>query len=75
MPRPGPRRPAKTLRLSEDGVIHIEQRADEEADGNFSEMIRRMLAYATARMPKGWRPKPEPSPDSAPQARGKKTTT
>lgn len=74
MPRPGPRRPARTIRLSEDGIAHIEQRAAEEAGGNLSEMIRRMLAYAAGRMPKNWRPRLDP-PDSAPQARGKKTTT
>lgn len=56
MPRPGPRRPLVALRLSEQGIEHIEQRATEETAGNFSEMARRMLAYAAVHMPKGWVP-------------------
>ena len=55
MPRPGPRRPQVAIRLSEAGVEHIDQRAAEQGV-NRSEMIRRMLAYASAKMPKGWKP-------------------
>ena len=57
MPRPGPRRPLVAIRLSEQGIAHIDQRAAEEAEGIRSEMIRRMLAYAAQHMPKGWQPK------------------
>jgi len=57
MPRPGPRRPLVAIRLSEQGIAHIDQRAKDEADGVRSEMIRRMLAYAAQHMPKGWQPK------------------
>lgn len=62
MPRPGPRRPLVAIRLSEQGIAHIDQRAAAEGlvrdDGepNRSEMIRLMLAYASAKMPAGWRP-------------------
>lgn len=56
MPRPGPRRPLIALRLGTDGLAHIHQRAVNETDGNQSEMIRRMLAYATTHMPRGWVP-------------------
>lgn len=62
MPRPGPRRPLVAIRLSEQGIAHIDQRAREECppirggEPNRSEMIRRMLAYAAAHMPKGWTP-------------------
>jgi hypothetical protein len=54
MPRPGPRRPLVAIRLSESDIAHIDQRAEEEAEGVRSEMIRRMLAYASKHMPKGW---------------------
>lgn len=66
MPRPGPRRPVTALRLSVEGLAHIDRRALEEGltirggEPNRSEMIRLMLAYASAHMPKGWRPKPAP---------------
>lgn len=62
MPRPGPRRPVTALRLSAEGLAHIDRQALAEGltirDGNpnRSEMIRLMLAYASARMPQGWRP-------------------
>lgn len=62
MPRPGPRRPLVAVRLSEAGRDHIDARALEEGltirkgEPNRSEMIRLMLAYASAHMPKGWRP-------------------
>lgn len=56
MPRPGPRRPLVNVRLSEDGIAHLDERAAAE-DLNRSELIRTMLAYASAHMPKGWRPR------------------
>lgn len=55
MPRPGPRRPLVAVRLSTSGIEYIDKRAAEEGV-NRSEMIRRMLAYAGAKMPKGWKP-------------------
>lgn len=55
MPRPGPRRPLVAIRLSEAGIEHIDKRA-EEAQVSRSEMIRRMLAYASAYMPESWQP-------------------
>jgi hypothetical protein len=62
MPRPGPRRPLVASKLSQSGIDHIDARAREEVplrgngQPNRSEMIRRMLAYAAANMPKGWTP-------------------
>jgi hypothetical protein len=62
MPRPGPRRPIVALRLSDAGIEHIDERALAEGltirggEPNRSEMARLMLAYASAYMPKGWRP-------------------
>lgn len=55
MPRPGPRRHLVALRLGDEVTATIDQRAEEEGV-NRSEMIRLALAYAAARMPKGWRP-------------------
>jgi metal-responsive CopG/Arc/MetJ family transcriptional regulator len=55
MPRPGPRRPLVALRLSDQGIEWLDQRAEDEGV-NRSEMIRIALAYAVAKMPKGWRP-------------------
>lgn len=52
MPRTGPRRPAITFRLSDAGLAAVEARA-EAAGVKRSEMLRRMLAYAEAKMPKG----------------------
>ena len=43
------------VRVSEAGLAAIDQRAEEE-DRTRSEIIRRMLAYATWKMPKGWKP-------------------
>lgn len=37
--------------MSEAGIAHIDERA-KEAGVNRSEMIRRMLAYAAAKMPR-----------------------
>lgn len=48
MPRPGPRRPLVGVRLSDEDRKHIEQLAGQEADGNLSEMIRRLLSEAVA---------------------------
>ena len=42
------------IRLSEQDVATIDQRAA-EAGLSPSEMMRRMLAYAAAHMPAGWR--------------------
>lgn len=55
MPRKGPRRPMVSIRLSPDGLAYIDDRAKTETV-NRSELIRRMLAYASTRMPKGWKP-------------------
>jgi hypothetical protein len=44
-----------TTRVSEEGYAHIQQRAI-EADVEISHMVRRMLAYASMHMPKGWVP-------------------
>jgi len=62
MPRPGPRRPTVLVRLAQEGIDWIDQRALDESlvkrngDPLRSEMIRLMLAYAQRYMPKGWRP-------------------
>ncbi len=62
MARPGPRRPMVGIKLSEQDIDHIDARAREEiplkgnGQPNRSEMIRRMLAYASAHMPTGWKP-------------------
>jgi len=55
MPRPGPRRPLVALRLGDAEITQIDQLAV-AADLNRSEMIRRMLAFAAAKMPPEWRP-------------------
>lgn len=47
-----------TLRVSQGGYEHIRQRA-EEADVDVSHMARRMLAFASANMPKTWVPPKE----------------
>lgn len=63
MPRPGPRRILVAFKAAKDAVDWIDKRALAEglvhADGkpHRSEMIRRMLAYASLHMPKGWQPK------------------
>lgn len=44
------------VRLTQAGTQHIDQRAERAGVGR-SEMIRRMLAYAAAKMPEGWMPK------------------
>lgn len=55
MPRPGPRRPTVLVRLAQEGIDWIDQRAADERV-NRSEMIRLMLTYAQRHIPKGWRP-------------------
>jgi hypothetical protein len=62
MGRPGPRRPYVPLKLSDEGVEWVDQRAREEGflkgngKPNRSEMLRLMFAYAQRHMKKGWRP-------------------
>lgn len=51
----GPVRPQVAVRLSEAGREHIDQRAAERGVKR-SEMVRIMLAYASAKMPKDWTP-------------------
>lgn len=41
--------------LSESGAARITERAEVEKVSK-SEMLRRMLAYAALKMPKGWKP-------------------
>lgn len=48
MPRTGPRRKAIAVRLHDDGIDAIQELADREVDGNFSEMVRKLLAEAVA---------------------------
>jgi hypothetical protein len=43
------------VRVSWPGYDLIKTRAVQEADGNLSEMIRRLLKYATITMPKDWK--------------------
>lgn len=53
MPRPGPRRPYVAVRLSAEGLAHIDAEA-ERRGLNRSEMMRLMLSYAEAKMPTNW---------------------
>lgn len=61
MPRPGPRRILVSTKLTQDAIDWIDQRALDEGltirggEPNRSEMIRLLLTFAAARMPKGWR--------------------
>jgi metal-responsive CopG/Arc/MetJ family transcriptional regulator len=55
MPSPATARQSVTVKLAKTGVDRIDQLAA-EASVDRSEMIRRLLAYAAARMPKGWTP-------------------
>ena len=48
MPRPGPRRRAVPLRLSEEEERPIREVADAEHEGNLSDAIRTLLAEAVA---------------------------
>lgn len=56
MPRPGPRRPLVAIRLSEQGIARVDQKA-EKAGRNRSEQLRVMIAYADQHMPANWQPK------------------
>lgn len=62
MPRPGPRRAATALRLGDDILMQLDERAIREGfvkgDGepNRSDMIRLLVDYGLANMPKNWRP-------------------
>lgn len=63
MPRTGPRRVPITVKLSQTGLDHVDQRAGKEIpgerpNGKRSEMIRRLLSYAVTHMPEGWGTKP-----------------
>jgi len=51
----GPVRPQVAVRLSEVGREHIDERAAVRGVKR-SEMVRIMLAYASAKMPKDWTP-------------------
>lgn len=59
-PATGPT-PSRSIRLSDEDIAAVDRRAAEEAEGERSEMIRRLLAYATPRMPKNWKPNPDPT--------------
>ena len=48
-------RQAIAVRVSEAGLAAIDRIAEEE-DRSRSEVVRRMLAYATWKMPRGWKP-------------------
>jgi metal-responsive CopG/Arc/MetJ family transcriptional regulator len=52
-----PKEPRVTIavRVSAAGLTAIDERAEEE-DRTRSEIIRRMLAYAVQKMPRGWKP-------------------
>jgi hypothetical protein len=62
MPRSGPRRLNVVFRMGDEDRDAVDRRALDEGlvkgDGgpNRSEMLRRMFAYATDHMPKGWKP-------------------
>lgn len=53
MPRPGPVRPQVAVRLSQTDLDQLDERARDEGVQR-SELIRRLLKYATATMPRGW---------------------
>ena len=46
MPRPGPRRKYVGIRLSPDELEAVRRFAEQETNGNLSEMIRKLLAEA-----------------------------
>ncbi|MEV0543914.1 hypothetical protein [Nocardia salmonicida] len=62
MPRPGPRRPVLTLRMSDDHIVALDNQAiaedllTKQGEPNRSELIRIMVEYARETMPAGWRP-------------------
>lgn len=43
------------LLVSREGRRALVERAKTEADGNTSELARRLLKYGMAHMPKGWK--------------------
>ena len=54
MPRPGPRRQQKTIRLLATEIAAIQSVADR--DGlEWSEAARTLITYALLDMPEGWR--------------------
>lgn len=62
MPRPGPRRPTITIRMSEQGLHAVDELALDEGlvkgsgEPNRSEMIRLLCACGLKHWRKGWRP-------------------
>lgn len=48
-------RPTVTFRITQAGIGALDARAGEESVER-SELIRRLLAYAMWKMPKGWKP-------------------
>lgn len=62
MPRPGPRRAATALRLGDDILLQLDERAlceefvKGDGEPNRSDMIRLLVDYGLANMPKYWRP-------------------
>lgn len=60
MPRTGPRRPSIALRLGTEILDKVDSRANDEGlskgngEPNRSELIRRMIDFSLAEMPKGW---------------------
>lgn len=62
MPRSGPRRPALSLRMTDEMIDALDKQAIAEqlltkgGEPNRSELIRIMVEYARETMPTGWRP-------------------
>ncbi len=62
MPRPGPRRAATAIRLGDDILLQLGERAlceefvKGDGEPNRSDMIRLLVDYGLANMPKYWRP-------------------
>ncbi|TDP33175.1 hypothetical protein DFR75_105413 [Nocardia ignorata] len=62
MPRSGPRRPIIGLRMADEQIEALDERAVAEdlltkaGEPNRSELLRIMIEYAKERMPDGWRP-------------------
>ena len=42
------------VRITAEDLARLKQRGERETDGNVSELMRRLLKYAMATMPKGW---------------------
>ena len=55
MPRTGPRRIMKGIKLSDHGIAEVQRVADRDGV-NWSEAARRLIAYGTWKMPPGWNP-------------------